>query len=186
MSEEIIRELNEMWKIVLRPDNPIFISLALTGFFVLQIYLLVKRMIIPMKKEEQKKRETERARLIELFAELDFDPVIRINSAGVIMHANKAALEILKGREIIGEKVTILVPEFKNAEVAIVENAIHFYNVTINEKDYSVVFRGVAEFEFGQLYLHDITERKSHEKKLKELSGRIQMLVEEERRKIAI
>lgn len=186
---------DEIVKSLMDPKNPIFVSILIASVITVTIYWIFKYIINPSYEkflEEKRNLELESARLMALFAELDPDPVIRIDSTGTIIENNVAAKEVFSVTDLKGKNICELLPSiFTNG----IENVIYqtkTYTEQIDKKHYSILVRGNTDLKVAQIYFRDITGLKDYEKKLlnyqsklKNLSEHLQSLIEEERIKIA-
>lgn len=168
-------------------DNPVFYSVFLMSTIVFIIIIFVKYIIIPLQQKhlyEKKELELKNVRLMALFSELDPDPVFRINTKGLIIFSNDAAKNLSESVE--GKHINDLLPLIDiNIEESIKNSNSYSFYYTINNKYFSVLYRGIAFLEIAQIYLNDITERKEYEDKLRELSNHLQIKIEEERQRIS-
>lgn len=186
-SRTISDELSEYLNALLQ-FNPVFFSVVFVAVVILVIHVINQRVIIPSKikyMEDKKKLENENLRLMALFAELDPDPVLRVNSDGVIIHYNKSAENLLGPVVLRTTHVSDVIPGIKNVSEAIKNDLSSTFFLKIKDHDYSTLFRGISDLGFAQIYFHDITERKNYERKLKQFSRDLQDSLEEERKRIA-
>lgn len=177
-------------------NNPLLYLILFIFLFITILLLTSRNVIRPMKQkheQEKVKLELEKVRLTALFAELNPDPLIRINEKGIITSCNKSAQQLL-GVEILEGKFVFDILqqiEFDTEELIERQNKISHFEV-LNNRHYSVHIEGIKDLKFAQIYFHDITEQKETETKLKdyqqklrELSRDINSKTEEERRRIA-
>lgn len=182
----VTNELNEYLNVLMQ-FNPIYFSVIIVIIVVFVIYIINKNVILPSKVqylEDKKRLQDENTRLMALFAELDPAPLVRVNPEGIIIHSNKAAEELLN-RNIIGQTISSLITEASDINHIIESDSTINYNLKINNREYSVLFRGITELKMAQVYFHDITERKSYERTLKDFSHKLQNSLEEESKRIA-
>jgi signal transduction histidine kinase len=143
--------------------------------------------------EEKHALEFKNARLSALFAELDPDPLIRIDETGKIIHFNDSASLLLNEANLknmnIGEILQKI--SFDPAEVILEDKSIQ-HQEKIGDKFFTITIKGIKFLNIAQIYFHDITERKKYEddlknyqQKLRDLSRDIQNKTEEERKRIA-
>jgi two-component system NarL family sensor kinase len=181
---------------LLNPANPIYISLFIIIILFSVIYFLYKYLINPLISKfhkEKEKIELKSAKLMTLFAQLDPDPLIRIDSNGTIIETNKAAQKVSSLPELRGKKINDILPFIHFIPgVSIKEEQSKVFTYEVNRRFYSVLFRSEPGLEIAQIYFHDITDLKSYEKKLIEsqhklrgLSDHLQDLIEQERHSIA-
>ncbi len=177
------------------PANPIYISILITAFIFGIIFFFYKYIINPITERFNKEKESlelKTAKLMALFAELDPDPVIRIDSNGSIVVTNDAAQKVFSSRSLIGENIAQILPMIDYKKNGAFVNTTKVFTKKINKRYYSVLYRSEPKLNIGQIYMRDITDLKTYEErllesqvKLKELSEHLQELIEEERQKIA-
>lgn len=121
-------------------ENPLFVALIISILVIGAVILVFIKVIFPLQKSfitEQQKYLLEKAELMALFAEMDPDPLIRVDSQGLIIHTNEASKNIF--RDIVNEKKNIdeILPGLMNrtnfGEVPSVE--------AVGDKIYSVLVR---------------------------------------------
>lgn len=177
-------------------SNPIYISIiiviAIFGIIVI-IYKSLINPVIERNRLERENLELKSAKLMALFAELDPDPVIRIDEKGIIIETNKAAENVFKTKKLKGVSVQEILPQISfDVQTAIKSNRIEVITLQIENRFFSVLFRSEQNLNIAQIYLRDITELKTYEAKLiesqtkiKDLSDHLQDLIEEEKTQIA-
>jgi signal transduction histidine kinase len=192
----MLKELKEYLDSLFRLDNPIYYSIFLAITLFVLIFIFYKYVLLPIQKKyyiEKKELELKNVKLMALFAELDPNPLIRINTLGKIIHTNDAAKKLNGSVSIEGKDIREVLPQinFPIKESIKNEKSISFAE-TINNKYYSILFRGISYLEIAQIYFSDLTERKQYEEelrisraRLKELSKHLQNTLEEERQRIA-
>ncbi len=189
-------DLKDYVDLVFSLNNPILYSIFLVLFFLLIVYIFYRYIYYPNQKkhlEEKREYELKNARLMALFAELDPDPVVRINMNAKIIHANDAAMELNNNQTIIGKDALEFFPQLtEHPSKLINDNKSFRFFYPNNNRFYEVWFKGISNLEIAQLYFKDLTERNIFEKelinskkKLQELSNHLQDKVEEERQRIA-
>ena len=177
--------------------NPVIFSILFCLALLGVIYIFYVHIIIPQNKKhnlEKENLELKNAQLMALFAELDPDPLFRFNDEGRIILSNKEGKRLFKNIDIHNEHAASIFPslgkfDFKNC---ITNGKSEHFSEKINEEFYDVIIKGIPEMNFGQIYYNNITRRKVVEdeltffqKKLRELSNRMQKLQEEEKQKIS-
>lgn len=134
---------------------------------------------------EKKEIELKTSRMMALFAELDPDPVIRVDTEGKAIFYNSSAMELLK----LDENTNFIEKYFKLSETDLLKKIQTDSSVTVpflhNETYYNVLIKGNSNLGIAQLYFRDISETKLLEKKLRKLSQYLQNLIEEERSRMA-
>jgi signal transduction histidine kinase len=177
-------------------SNPILFSILFIIIFIIVLFLIRRFVFAPLKEEHYKERkelELKNARLMALFAELDPDPVLRIDKDGKIIDSNKAAETLADENEINGRYINDILSNYNfDTSELIIKSESATFNQEIGEKYFTVNVRGIQSLNIVQIYLHDVTERteyeerlKSNQKRLKELSRHIESSAEEERNRIA-
>jgi len=192
----MMNEVKEYLDSLITFDNPVYYSVFLAITFFVLIFIFYRYILQPIQKKhyiEKKELELKNVKLMALFAELDPNPLIRIDANGKIIHTNDAAKKINGSVSIEGKNIRELLPQinFPIKESIRNERSILFSG-TINDKYYSIIFRGIPYLEIAQFYFNDLTERKQYEEdlrisrsRLKELSKHLQNTLEEERQRIA-
>jgi signal transduction histidine kinase len=187
---------SEYLKLLFDLGNPVYFSIFLTFALLLFIFFIYKYVVAPLRKKhliEKKELELKNIKLMAMFAELDPNPLIRIDSNGIIIHSNDAAKELTKDITIEGKKIHDLLTSITFPVKDYIKHDTSFvFNQTINNKYYSILFRGISYLNVAQIYFDDLTERKMFEEelqlsqaKLRELSGHLRDTLEDERQRIA-
>ncbi len=182
-------ELQEYLKYFLSPNNPILFSLLFVILIAVLVYFISKYIILPLNKkhrDEKHEIELKSSRLMALFAELDPDPIIRVDAGGQILLSNLAAKELFKITPDSGNIEEVL-PFLTQDEIQRGINSNKKFSNTIQVFDnhYTVLFVGNSNLGIGQIYFRDITKRKILEDRLKKLGHYLQEQIEEERNRIA-
>lgn len=188
-NEQIINAL-------LDPKNPVYVSFFIVLLVFGSVYFFYKYGIIPLTEEHKKEKENielKSAKMMALFAELDPDPVIRINQFGEILETNKAALSIFDSSKLVGKNINKILEVFPPIETLAKKNETKTLTQTIRNRHFSIVYRRDANINLTHIYFRDITELKQYEDtlldyqtKLKNLSERLQDITEDERNRISI
>ncbi|MCX6169105.1 MAG: sensor histidine kinase [Ignavibacteriales bacterium] len=188
--------LNDLIKSLFDPANPIYLSIIIVVAFFSLIFFVYKYLINPSiskYKIEKENIELQSAKLMALFAQLDPDPLIRIDSTGTIIETNKAAQKVLSTFELKGKKVNDVLP-FVNFVPGsnLNENQSNLLTYTIDNRIFSVLYRSEPSLDITHIYFHDITDIKTYQEKLiesqnklRDLSDHLQNLIEKERQRIA-
>lgn len=191
----ILKELGGYLSVLFDLRNPITISLFLFIILSILLSLAMRNSIIPKQNKllhEKSEIEAHNTHLMAIFAELDPDPIVRINNSGEIIFTNHAAKK--SGfSELVGEPIQIIISTLNiNPEDFIKNNEELTFNLYFCDKYYSVYVKGIRLIKIAQIYLHDITDLKTNEerlkdsqKELKDFSKYLQLKVEEERKRIA-
>ncbi len=185
----MLKDLKQYVDLLFNINDPIFYSIIFAVLIFILLYLIFKNIIYPLQKKfvnEKNELELKNARLMALFAELDPDPVLRINKAGEIIYINKSAGMLLNDERLEGKNIKSIIPSInfsiENFITKDRKKTIYFNN---NSKNYTIQFKGISSLDIAQLYFHDITEKIEYEKKLKDLSVILQNNIEEYRQRIA-
>ncbi|KAF0150328.1 MAG: PAS/PAC sensor signal transduction histidine kinase [Ignavibacteria bacterium] len=188
IDEQIINALGD-------PQNPVYVALLTVLVLFGTIYFFYKYGISPLNEKFRKEKESielKSAKMMALFAELDPDPVIRINQYGKILETNKAAHSVFSDSQLMGKNINELLPELVIRENFSIKNETRTINQKIGKKHYSILYRGDANISLAQLYFRDISELKKYEeallnyqRKLKNLSDRLHDIIEDERKRIS-
>ncbi len=182
--------------LLLNPNNPVFYSVAFTVVIFAVVIIFIKYIIYPLNKKhllEKQELELKQVRLLALFADLDPDPVIRINNKGELIYLNKAAAQQIDFSELDNENLLQLLPELKkNLSLWIENNELVSQETYFKGRYYLISIRGNSNLGIAQIYFHNISKRKIFEDKLKVTSNRLKKLsihlnnkLEEERNRIA-
>ena len=176
--------------------NPIYYSLFLTITISIIIFFFFRYIILPLRKKhilEKKELELKNVKLMALFAELDPNPLIRINPDGIIIHLNDAAKNLEQDTPLIDEKINKILPSINFSIVECIKrDQSVVLTETIDNKFYSIIFKGLSSLNIAQIYFDDLTIRKQFEEelefskmKLRELSVHLRNTLEDERQRIA-
>jgi len=166
-------------------NNPFFFALIL-GIIIITILVLVYfKYIFPLQKKlvfENQRYLYEKAELMALFAEMDPDPLIRIDANGNIIQTNEESRKIFPDIEKRGKKIKDFLPSFEHNSSGNGEGFIE----TINGKIYSVHIKRKSELTFQNIYMNNITDLKNYEylqevnrRRLKLLSDKLDTEIEE-------
>ncbi len=183
------KKLDYYLKLFLNLNDPIYYSILFLVLLFMLIYLIFKRVIIPLEKKhilENNALEMENAKLMALFAELDPDPILRIDLRGIIIFTNEAAKNLIKEGSLRGKPIQYVIPQLVLPIIDFILNDnSKSFSTNINSKNYLVLFRGISSLKIAQVYFHDITEKIENENKLKSMTDKIQNNTEVERQRIA-
>lgn len=182
-------DLNEYLKNFLSPSNPILFSIIFVVLTVVVVYLISKYLILPLNKKHQDEKhemELRSSRLMALFAELDPDPIIRIDESGKILLSNEAAKSLFN-HDTNDSNVLNILPFLTLNEIqkSIITDNKFSNTVKLFENHYTILFVGNSNLHIAQIYFRDITKRKILEDRLKKLGNYLQEQIEEERNRIA-
>ena len=169
-------------------SNPLVLTFFITVIVILLLYFTNRYIVKPLEQkhiQEKKDIELKNSKLMAQFAELDPDPVLRVDYEGTVNFFNNAAYSLLKietGKNITGSLFNISIPELQRK---INSNESHSFSFLFNGVHYNVLLKGNAELGIAQFYLRDISDIKNLEIKLKQLSTYLQNQIDEERFRIA-
>ncbi len=189
-------ELKEYINLLADPANPLYLLILLTLLLILLFIFIYRYIIDPLRKKhsmEKKELELKNIKLMALFAELDPNPLIRINKNGQIIHTNDAANILSKDSTLVGKNLNEILPDINiSIQDYIKQDKSTSISETINSKFYTITIRGISYLDIAQIYFDDLTERKMFEEelqlsqmKLRELSGHLRDTLEDERQRIA-
>jgi signal transduction histidine kinase len=178
-------------------DNPIYyaiIFIILVYFLLLVVY---KYVLLPLKKKhllEKEELETDNLKMLEIFAEYDPNPIIRIDEAGGIKNLNRSARELFSITMENHKNIKDIIPGINiNFKEEISRNSIIQINATFKERHFSVNIYGIKSLSRAQIYFMDLTERTNQEtvtqeseKKFRSLSFYLQDYLETERQRIGL
>ena len=104
--------LDKLINVFFTADNPIFFALLFTIVIISTFYLIHKYVRLPdlhKHKLELDKAELKSARVMAMFAELDPDPLIRIDINGKIVKTNDSARNLFS--DSLSKNITEILPE---------------------------------------------------------------------------
>ncbi|MBK7107082.1 MAG: sensor histidine kinase [Ignavibacteriae bacterium] len=174
-------EPTDIFSVFYTLDNPLIYGVTIIVLLVIVISLIKKEYISPLRKNKAE-LELKNLKLMALFAEVDPDPVIRIDKNFIIIELNNCA-ENEFGKKLLGKNVFDIFGNFK-------ENMLNEKSVEISyrNKFYSAVTKEIEPFGFSHIYLRDITQRieyetliKKNQESLKQLKSKVESLNEEEK-----
>ncbi len=189
-------EFQEYLKLFSSLGNPVYFSILLTFILFIFIIFVYKYIIAPLRKKHLKEKqelELKNIKLMALFAELDPNPLIRVDQNGIIIHSNDAAKILEKDFPIEGKNVKEILTSINFSINEYIENDKSIViTETVNNKFYYIHFRGISYLNIAQIYFDDLTERKmfeeelkSSQNKLRELSIHLRDTLEDERQRIS-
>ncbi|MCX7875287.1 MAG: ATP-binding protein [Melioribacteraceae bacterium] len=176
-------------------ENPIVSSILFVTTIFVFIIIFFKYFVFPFISRFQKEKEQlelKNAKLMALFAELDPDPLIRIDINGNVIISNLAAKKILSNEKIIGKNIKDIFPKLDFKFDLTGNNSSQKKVHKIGNKYFLILLRSDSELKISHLYFRDITEQVHNEKKidtyqkqLKKFSEDLQNKIEEERNQIS-
>lgn len=169
-------------------SNPLILILFFITIVFFILFFINRHLIKPLEQKhilEKKEIEIKNGRMMALFAELDPDPVIRVDVDGKVNFFNEAASKLLsiKENEFIPESI-LKISQKELGEMVASDSTLSFI-LERNGVHYNVLMKGDSALNIAQLYLRDISVIKNLEIKLKQLSNHLQNQLDEERFRIA-
>lgn len=169
-------------------SNPLFLIIFIAVTVVILLYFINRYLVKPLEQkhiQEKKEIELRNSKMMALFAELDPDPVLRVDYEGKVTFFNNAAYSLLKietGTIVTDKTFNIPLPDLQKK---IESNDNYSFAFQFNDAHYNVLLKGDADLGIAQFYLRDISEIKNLEIKLKQLYTYLQNQIDEERFRIA-
>ena len=186
-----MNDLNNYIQIFFTFKNPFFLAILLSIVIVGIFFIVTIKFIFPLQNKialENQRFLIEKAELMAVFAEMDPDPLIRINANGEIIQTNKQSRNIFPNIEMEGKTIKDFLPSFDNQ----IERSEKEFIETINNKIYSVCVKKKSDFTFQNIYMHDITTLKNYEyqqeinsRRLKQLTQKLDLENEELKNSLA-
>ncbi len=161
----LMNNLNKYIEQLFSFNNPIFFAVLLSMVIVVVLIIVFFRVIYPLQKKfvaENQRYLLEKAELMALFAEMDPDPLLRVNHKGEIVHTNESSRKLFTRVNLAKANIADIMPSFQKN----VENRPDEFVETIGGKIYNVNIKHENKLGFSNFYLHDITEIKEYERKL--------------------
>ncbi|MGE5435588.1 MAG: sensor histidine kinase [Syntrophothermus sp.] len=173
-------------------DNPVYYAIIFIILIVVIIQVFFSKIYFPKKKLHKKELELTQAKTMAMFAELDPNPLFRIDKDFNILHYNTSALSVVNiSKDELKDAFSNL-KDFNLQEI-ILNNATFSFERFIEEKYYLIIVKGIKELDNAHIYLTDLTVRKSYEQKLidsenklREISFYLQDNLEEEKQRIGL
>lgn len=192
---DLPNNVGEYLRLFFTMDNQVFYALIFVILIVVFIRIVYQKQFLPAEdkwKREKQNLKKQNDRIMALFAELDPNPLIRVDITGRIIKYNDAAAAIFD----------VANPEFEltlqsifdsNFKELITESKDINIEYTLNGRFYYIDFKGIKELNVGQIYFSDLTEIKNKEKaifeseqKYKQLSMFLQDQLETEKQRIGM
>jgi signal transduction histidine kinase len=176
--------------------NPVFLALIFLLLLIVVIYTSYKHIYKPLLRKHRSEKENlelKNAKLLSLFVELDPNPIIKIDPAGIIMGMNNSAKSQFKIYSTENKKLENILGKYDiNIKELIDNNESRVINIVIDKKFYEVNVHGISLLNMAQLYFYDESERKAHieqmtvyQKLLKESTGRSTRELEKEKGRLS-
>ena len=191
----MIESLDKLLNYFFHIENPVLAAVLFVAFVLSFIVIVFKYLVFPLANKFEKEKELielRSAKLMSLFAQLDPDPLIRINNAGTILVSNYALKDIFNDENFLGRNINEFLPDLNLPLGDNFTSTTMKFVKKINDKYFLILYRSNAELNIGHLYFRDITEQKeaeeklfSYQKQLKKFSEELQNKIEEERNQIS-
>lgn len=178
------------------PLNPFYIAVLAALLVGLLIYLGFKYIIRPLNRHhelEKQSIELRNSKIMALFAELDPNPVIRINKSGDVIFFNDSANKLTHIQANEANNINSVISDINFS----IEDIINLDKTTtldrlIDNRFYSINFIGIKDLDIAQVYFNDVSKIKQYERQirrqnltLKKLYNKLYDQLEEERFRIA-
>lgn len=177
-------EPTDIFGVFFSAENPLIYGLTIIVLLIIILFFIKKEYISPLRKKKAE-LELKNLKLSALFAEVDPDPVIRIDKNNLIIELNNSAVKEF-GPNILNNNVFGI---FEN--YSYLPNSDNPIEISFNNKYYSSVTKKIENFGFSHIYLRDITQRIEYEKliklnqeSLKQLKKKIETVNEDEKEKL--
>lgn len=180
---------------LLSPLNPIYLAIFASLLIAFLIFLVFKYIIIPLNRSHELEKETielRNSKVMALFAELDPNPIIRIDKLGGIIFCNDSAKKLIKTNSQNNNIYSIISGVDFSVKNLIDEDRTITLERKIDNKFYIINIIGIKYLEIAQVYFNNISRIKQYEmqikkknKTLKNLYNKLYDQLEEERYRIA-
>ncbi len=158
-------------------SNPFLLILFFSIVILLVFFFINRHLIKPLEQkhiQEKKELELKNNRMMALFAELDPDPVIRVDVDGMINFHNNSATKFFN----ITNPTSVFnyinsISENKLGEI-IAKDSQFSFPYEYNGVHFNVLVKGDSSLGIAQIYLRDISQIKNLELKLKQLYNHLQ------------
>ena len=189
-------EVNEYLKSLPSFYNPVYISILIFILVTAIIYISYRYIYNPMlrkHRKDQKQFELTTAKILAMFSELDPNPIMRINSSGLITSLNKSAKERFPSLEINKSSLDSIVSKIEIDIKGIIQNDKSFIlPLELKDRYYDINFHGISFLDMAQLYFWDTTAQKEYDRQmtnyqslLRNSSAHLQKVIEEERNRLS-
>jgi len=172
-----MNDVNNYTQILFTFKNPFFYAFLLSIFIIAILFIVTLKFIFPLQKRiviDNQRFLMEKAELMAVFAEMDPDPLIRIDADGNIIQTNGQSRKIFPNIEMKGKTIKDFLPSFENLS----ERSDEEFIETFNSKIYSVSVKKKPGFSFQNIYMNDITSLKNYEHQQEVNSQRLKLLSE--------
>ncbi len=158
-------------------ENPLFVSLLLIVVVIIIVVAIFSKIVFPLKikiEVNRKKHILEKSELLNQFVELDPDPILRIDSSGIIIQTNNVAHEVFNSLKLQGNNIKVILPSVEVRE----NDYKNPFTQEIEGRIYSVNIKRGEGLIYANVYLHDITKQINYETDLKNYQIKLQILTE--------
>ena len=173
---------HEISDYILDLNNPVIYVILFNGLLFLITILVFKTVYLPIKKKhliEKYELERRNEELMALFAELDPDPLIRVDSNGIITQINESATKEFSLTINTNTQFKSAFPELDiDFNQLITSKVITRRALDRNNRHYLVDIKGVDWLSMAQIYFHNITERVLYEREIENYKNRLKVLSE--------
>jgi len=156
-------ELDKYLDLLLSYENPILFTIIFSFILFGFAYLFLRYLYFPIKNKysmDKHEWELREAKLMSVFAELDPDPLFRIDSNGSILLVNESAKDMFPEKELLGDQIDNIINELNRDFSKIInDDDQEKFNAVIFERNFSGIIKGIKTLDFAQIYLHDISEK---------------------------
>ncbi|MDP4116991.1 MAG: sensor histidine kinase [Bacteroidota bacterium] len=170
--------ISEYIKIFFSMDNPVFYAFFFIILILVFVRIVYQKQFKPAENKwlrEKQKLKKQNDRIMALFAELDPNPLIRVDLNGTVIKYNDAAASIFDLTQPgFQQLLQSIFPD--NFRSLITENKDIIIEHSINGRYYFIDFKGIKELNIGQIYFSDLTEIKNKEKVILESEQRFKQL----------
>ena len=189
-------EVDEYFKSLPSIYNPVYISILIFILITAIIYISYRYIYNPMlrkHRKEQKQFEITTAKILAMFSDLDPNPIMRINSFGIIISLNKSAKERFSNLVVNQSNLDFIVSKVGLNISEIIQNDQTFIlPLELKGRHYDINFHGISFLGMAQLYFWDTTAQKEYDRQmnnyqnlLRNSSTHLQNVIEEERNRLS-
>jgi PAS domain S-box-containing protein len=164
---------------IARGGNSVAVSFSASA--MLDQYSEVESIVCTAQDIREVKESQKTISQMALFAELNPDPVLRVDQNGRIITVNPAAVTILGDRASEGALLSDFVDGFGELDIRrciqyaeVVDHKAYF-----GERCFQFVIRGIPDFGFAHMYGSDVTERERAENELRRSEESYRNIAEE-------
>ena len=129
-------------------------------------------LLIDLEKKKEKLAD-DNIKLMALFAELDPDPILRVDDNGIIIKMNDPAKDLFSEANILNQRCDKLIPNYEEIKK---NSSDDNQEILINGNYFTISIKESSHLEFAQIYLHDISYRIEQEKLIKRYQKNLKLL----------